>query len=78
MWRHADLGWFRPVLTGSCGWGRTGGHGRGKHQILYLDTCDAKQKITTSDCYDQQWPQLIVQNITLENGNSQVRQSNIN
>jgi hypothetical protein len=50
-------------------------NGGGKHQILYLNTCDAKQKITTSDCYDQQWPQLTVQNITLENGNSQVRQS---
>ena len=54
-------------------------NGGGKHQILYLNTCDAKQKITTSDCYNQQWPQLIVQNITLENGNSQVRQSpNVN
>jgi len=54
-------------------------NGGGKHQILYLDTCDAKQKITTSDCYNQQWPRLVVQNITLENGNSQVRQSpNVN
>ena len=50
-------------------------NGAGKHQILYLDTCDAKQKITTSDCYNQRWPQLTVQNITLENGNSTVRQS---
>ena len=54
-------------------------NGGGKHQILYLDTCDPKQKITTSDCYNQQWPQLIVQNIKLENGNSTVRQSaNVN
>ena len=53
--------------------------GGGQHQILYLDTCDAKQKLTTSDCYNQQWPQLTVQNITLENGNSTVRQSpNVN
>jgi hypothetical protein len=50
-------------------------NGGGKHQILYLNTCDAKQTITTSDCYDQQWPRLVVQNITLENGNSTVRQS---
>jgi hypothetical protein len=54
-------------------------NGGGKHQILYLDTCDPKQKITTSDCYNQQWPRLIVQNIKLENGNSTVRQSaNVN
>ena len=49
--------------------------GGGKRQILYMNTCDPKQKWTTSDCYDQQWPQLTVQNITLKNGNSQVRQS---
>jgi hypothetical protein len=49
--------------------------GGGKRQILYMNTCDPKQKWTTSNCYDQQWPQLTVQNITLKNGNSQVRQS---
>ena len=49
--------------------------GGGKRQILYMNTCDPKQKWTTSDCYNQQWPQLTVQNITLKNGNSQVRQS---
>src|SRR5580693_7030085 len=49
--------------------------GGGKRQILYMNTCDKKQKWTTSDCYDQQWPQLTVQNITLKNGNSQVRQT---
>src|SRR5580698_10171116 len=49
--------------------------GGGKRQILYMNTCDRKQKWTTSDCYDQQWPQLTVQNITLKNGNSQVRQT---
>ncbi len=49
--------------------------GGGKRQILYMNTCDARQKITTPDCYDQQWPRLTVQNITLENGNSQVRQT---
>ena len=49
--------------------------GGGKRQILYMNTCDARQKITTSDCYNQQWPQLTVQNITLKNGNSRVRQS---
>jgi hypothetical protein len=49
--------------------------GGGKRQILYMNTCDKKQKWTSSDCYNQQWPQLTVQNITLKNGNSQVRQS---
>ena len=49
--------------------------GGGQRQILYMNTCDARQKITTSDCYDQQWPQLTVQNITLKNGSSQIRQS---
>jgi hypothetical protein len=49
--------------------------GGGKRQILYMNTCDKKQKWTTSDCYNQQWPQLTVQNITLKNGNSPVRQS---
>ena len=49
--------------------------GGGERQILYMNTCDARQKITTPDCYDQQWPRLTVQNITLENGNSQVRQT---
>ena len=49
--------------------------GGGKRQILYMNTCDKKQKWTTSDCYNQQWPQLTVQNITLKNGNSRVRQT---
>lgn len=49
--------------------------GAGKHQILYLDTCDRKQHITTQDCYDQQWPSLIVQNITFAHGNSSVQQA---
>jgi hypothetical protein len=50
--------------------------GGGKRQILYMDTCDPKQRITTSHCFSQQWPRLVVQNMTLAGGNSQVRQSN--
>jgi len=50
-------------------------NGGGKHQILYMNTCDPKQVITTDDCFNQQWPQLIVQNMTLENGYSAVRQT---
>jgi hypothetical protein len=49
--------------------------GAGRRQILYLDTCDRRQQITAPDCYDQQWPQLIVQNIALEDGNSPIRQT---
>ena len=49
--------------------------GGGKRQILYMNTCDKKQKWTTSDCYNQQWPELTVRNITLKNGNSRVRQT---
>jgi hypothetical protein len=49
--------------------------GAGKRQILYMNTCDPKQKFTTTNCFDQQWPKLIVQNITFKDGNSQVRQT---
>jgi hypothetical protein len=62
----------RVVLDGG---GKVTLSGGRKHQILYMDTCDRKQQITTSDCYDQEWPNLIVQNITFENGNSTVRQT---
>jgi len=50
-------------------------NGAGKYQILYMNTCDPKQVLTTSDCIDQQWPQLIVQNLTFENGYSAVQQN---
>ena len=50
-------------------------NGAGKHQILYMNTCDSRQIITTDDCFNQQWPQLIVQNMTFENGYSAVRQT---
>jgi hypothetical protein len=49
--------------------------GGGTHQILYMNTCDPQQKITTHDCFNQQWPQLVVQNITLSDGYSAVRQT---
>lgn len=44
--------------------------GGDKHQILYMNTCDEKQVLTTNDCIDQEWPQLVVQNITFEDGYS--------
>ncbi len=49
--------------------------GGGKHQILYMNTCDRKQKITSDDCYNQRWPQLTVQNLTFSDGYSAVRQT---
>ena len=49
--------------------------GGGKHQILYMNTCDKRQIWTTADCFDQQWPQLIVQNLSFEDGYSAVRQT---
>lgn len=49
--------------------------GGGKHQILYMDTCDRTQIWTTNHCINQEWPQLIVQNMTFEDGYSAVRQT---
>jgi hypothetical protein len=49
--------------------------GAGQRPILYQNTCDARQQITTPDCYNQRWPHLTVQNITLEDGNSTVPQA---
>src|SRR4029077_8946288 len=49
--------------------------GGGKRRILYMNTCDAKQKYTTADCWEQHWPQLIVQNMTFKNAYSAVRQT---
>jgi hypothetical protein len=49
--------------------------GGGQHRILYMNTCDKKQIWTTDHCFDQEWPQLIVQNMTFEDGYSAVRQT---
>jgi hypothetical protein len=49
--------------------------GGGKRQILYMNTCDKKQIWTTDDCFNQEWPQLIVQNLTFEDGYSAVQQT---
>jgi hypothetical protein len=39
-----------------------------KNRILYMNTCDEKQKWTTSHCNDQDTPQLTVQNLTFVDG----------
>jgi hypothetical protein len=49
--------------------------GGNKVRILYMNTCDPRQKYTTDDCWEQQWPQLVVQNITLADAYSPVRQT---
>ena len=48
--------------------------GGGKIRILYMNTCDPEQQYTTSDCWEQQWPQLVVQNLTFRDAYSATRQ----
>jgi hypothetical protein len=62
----------RTVLDGG---GKVTLSGGGKLRILYMNTCDPRQVYTTSDCWEQQWPQLVVQNLTFENAYSPVQQS---
>jgi hypothetical protein len=44
--------------------------GMGRRRILYQDTCDQRQVWTTDHCDDQAHPSLVVQHLTLVNGNS--------
>ena len=44
--------------------------GAGSRRILYMNTCDQAQGWTSSHCQDQSSPQLTVQNLTFEDGNS--------
>jgi Chlamydia polymorphic membrane protein (Chlamydia_PMP) repeat len=44
--------------------------GEGRRRILYMDTCDPAQVWTTPHCQDQSSPELVVQNLTFEDGNS--------
>jgi hypothetical protein len=62
----------RIVLDGG---GKVTLSGGNQRQILYMNTCDPRQKYTTTDCYDQRWPQLTVQNITFSGGHSFVKQT---
>ena len=50
----------RTVIDGG---GKVTLSGGGKIRILYMNTCDPKQVYTTSDCWEQKWPQLVVQNL---------------
>jgi hypothetical protein len=49
--------------------------GGGKIRILYMNTCDPKQKYTTNHCWEQRWPRLVVQNLTFKDAYSAARQS---
>lgn len=44
--------------------------GQGRHRILYMDTCDRAQVWTTSHCQDQASPKLVIESLTLTDGNS--------
>jgi hypothetical protein len=50
--------------------------GGGNVRILYQNTCDQKQKWTTSHCDDQPEPALTVQNLTFVDGNSKGQDMN--
>src|SRR5438105_2918923 len=57
----------RVVLDGG---GKVALSGAGKRRILYMNTCDKRQKWTTNHCNNQANPQLVVQNLTLRGGNA--------
>jgi hypothetical protein len=62
----------RVVLDGG---GKVTLSGGGRVRILYMNTCDKNQIWTTSDCWQQEWPQLVVQNLTFDNAYSGVRET---
>ncbi|RZU49524.1 hypothetical protein EV385_1277 [Krasilnikovia cinnamomea] len=57
----------RVVLDGG---GKVTLSGAGRRRILYQNTCDAAQGLTTSHCQDQESPRLTVQNLTFADGDS--------
>jgi hypothetical protein len=63
------------LMTVIDGGGKVTLSGGGQVRILYMNTCDPAQVYTTSDCWQQQNPQLVVQNVTLIDGYSATQQS---
>src|SRR5688572_18921723 len=57
----------RVVLDGR---GRVTLSGGGQRRILYQNTCDQRQKWTTSHCDDQATPRLVVQHLTFADGDA--------
>jgi hypothetical protein len=62
----------RVVLDGG---GKVTLSGGGRIRILYMNTCDPSLKYTTKVCWEQQWPQLVVQNLTFKDAYASARQS---
>jgi len=62
----------RVVLDGG---GMVALSGGGARRILYMNTCDQALGTASSDCFNQQWPRLIVQNMTFKDGNSTAQQT---
>ena len=52
------------------GGGKVALSGGGKTRILYMNTCDSTLRWTTPHCQDQDHPRLVVQNLTLLDGDS--------
>lgn len=52
------------------GGGRVTLSGEGRMRILYMNTCDPAQGLTTSHCENQEFPQLTVQNLTFRGGSA--------
>ena len=52
------------------GGGKVTLNGDDARRILYMNTCDPAQGWTSSHCQDQSTPELTVQNLTFEDGNS--------
>ena len=62
-----NTGGSRVVIDGG---NRVTLSGGGERRILYQNTCDAAQGITSSHCQDQATPRLVVQNLALTGGDS--------
>jgi len=52
--------------------------GGGARRILYVNTCDPALGTASSDCFNQRWPRLIVQNMTFASGNATAQQTSGN
>ena len=62
----------RVVLDGG---GKVTLSGGGKIRILYMNACDPSLKYTTHVCWEQRWPQLVVQNLTFKDAYAAARQA---
>jgi hypothetical protein len=63
------------ALTVIDGGGKVTLSGGGQVRILYMNTCDQQQVWTTSNCWEQQYPQLVVQNLAFTDAYSATQQS---